>query len=724
MKFRLLLAGGAFAVAAQILAGGEGPGHMHGPDGRHIAAPSSAAVPQGTRILSHHDLRIEGPDGEAIVGADVHSVIHRRGNPQEVIHREHNAYEPENEVYGSHMMYTEPGEYTILERVTLPDKRELTVEFPIWVPDPAALALEEEHHHGPSWFLIIGGVLLGFGALYGAYRLGANRATAGGAALLLAFASIPSRAWAQDEPGHLHGPDGRHIVAPGAFGSGAGTPLRAYPTADFRDSATQKVGDIEFTLSIENEEIELDPDVVPMDAEQAKTIGLQVAVAEVVAGSRSLITTGQVRANPNGVITVTARVSGRVVEVGVTPGDDVRAGQLVAVIDSPEVVEAQSELRRAEAEAAQAKAGFARSRADVEAAGARLQNAQAALARQRAMASTGEFENPSLESARSQVAAAAGELREEQSAHESLLATARRLRQGLEAGVVARNEVERAEAAADQARIRVETSERRLGILRESLNREQRIQSQGLRNEREIQQAEADVRVASAGVTAARSGLAEARAVEVRAGAAVNSARARLAQMGAGPTGSRVAVRAAIGGEVESRPVNVGETVSEGQVLARVLNTSTVWVEGDIFERDLPRVRVGQRVEVTADAVPGRTFTGVVEYISGVVNPETRAVQMRTVVRQSVKVLKPNMFAQMMLAGGGAAVVAVPIEAVQDDAGTPVVFVEESLGSYRRTPIQTSGSLGERVLVTSGLRPGDRVVTQGAYQLLAKARGG
>jgi membrane fusion protein, heavy metal efflux system len=397
---------------------------------------------------------------------------------------------------------------------------------------------------------------------------------------------------------------------------------------------------------------------------------------------------------------------------------------MIAVIDSPDVANAQAEMRRAQAEAAQARAGFSRARAEVESASAKLQNAQAALGRRRSLAGTGEFANPAVEAARARVAEAEGELREGRSAHESLLATAQRLRQGYEAGVVARNEAERAQAAVEQARIRIETAERQVEIVRETLAREQRIHSEGLRNAREIQQAEAEVRVTSTDVTTARSTLAEARALEVRAGAAVQSARDRLTQLGAGATGSRVAIRSVIGGEVESRTVNVGEAVAEGQILARILNTSTIWIEGDVFERDLPRVRVGQRVEVNADAAPGRTFVGVVEHISGEVNPETRAVRVRTVVRQATKVLKPNMFARMILVGGGTPVLAVPAEAVQDDAGTPVVFVEEAVGSYRRTPIQTSGSIGERVLVASGLKPGDKVVTQGAYQLLAKAKGG
>jgi cobalt-zinc-cadmium efflux system membrane fusion protein len=177
---------------------------------------------------------------------------------------------------------------------------------------------------------------------------------------------------------------------------------------------------------------------------------------------------------------------------------------------------------------------------------------------------------------------------------------------------------------------------------------------------------------------------------------------------------------------VESRPVSPGQTVSAGATLATILNTSTVWIEGDVFERDLQRVQVGQPVSVTTDAAPGQTFQGSDEYISGDVNPDTRAVRVRTVVRQARKVLKPNMFARVILgtAGASAALVSVPVEAVQEDAGSQIVFVETEPGSYRRTVVQVASTAGDRVLLSSGVKQGDKVVTQGAYQLLAKAKGG
>lgn len=724
VKFQPLIAAAIFSLAALSPAQEEEAGHMHGPDGRHIAVASTFGPATGKQILSHHDLRIEGPDGKAIIGADVHSIIHKRGDPNAVIHREHNAYEAENEVYGSHMVYREPGEYTIIENITLPDKREMTVEFPIWVPVPA-IATEEEHAHGPNWLLIVGGPILGLALLYAAYRAGRKSSTAGVACLVLLASSVPAYAQEEEEAGHMHGPDGRHVAVASTFGESAATPLKAYPAEDLSESVTKQEGDIRLVLSIENEEIETDPNVIQFSSEMAETVGLKTASAEVAGSRGSLVTTGQVKPNPNGAVTINARAPGRVVRVGVTPGDTISAGQIVAVIDSPDVARAQADYSSANASSAEAKAAFLSAQSQVEAAEARLQNANSNLTRQRDLAKAGAFSNPAVEEARSRVAAAEGELREARTSYENLQATAERLQRGLEQGVVPRNEAERARSAADQAKARSDTAQNQLEIAKQTLTREEDIQKQGLRNAREVQQAEAEVRIAQAGLQTSRSELGQAKAAQVRAQMAAESAVTLLRQYGATPGGgSQVTHKAVIGGEVESRSISEGQTVQAGDVLARVLNTSTVWIEGDVFEKDLAKVWVGQPVTVSADALPGRRFQGTVDYIAGEVNPQSRAVKVRTVVKQSDGLLKPNMFASVILGGGGEGMVAIPAEAIQEDAGSQVVFVEAEPGSYRRTVVQVSSTLGDRVLISQGLGVGDKVVTQGSYQLLAKAKGG
>lgn len=708
-----------FACLPVLAFAQEEEGHMHGPDGRHVAVASTFGATSGKSILSHHDLRVEGPDGKSVVGADVHSIIHRRGNPQDVIHREHNAYEPENEVYGSHMMYKQPGEYTIVENVTLPDKRKLTVSFDVWVPAPAGA--EEEHAHGPNWLLIIGGPLLGLLLLYGAYRAG-RKSAAAAASVLLILGSLP--VIAQEEEGHMHGPDGRHVAVASTFGS-ASVPLKAFPTADLKESATKAVDDIKFTLSIENEELETDPNVVQLEAEVAKSIGLKTEPVAALRGGGGLTTTGQVRPNPNGAVTVNARVSGRVVSVGVTPGDQARSGQSIALIDSSELAQLQAEYRRGLAGQAEARANLERERANVSAAEVRLANAQVVLRRQQQLARAGAFASAPVEEARSRVNEAEGELKEARSALQNMEATAERMRRGLESGVVSRREAEAANAAAEQARIRVSTAQTQLELAQLALTRETQINTQGLRNAREVQQAEAEVRIARAAVQTARSELAAAKAGQVRAATATQSAAVQIRQLGATPGGgSRIQAITPIGGEVESRPVNVGQQVSEGEVLATLLNTDSVWIESDVFERELQRIRTGQEVSIVAEALPNRTIGGRIAYIGAEVNPETRSVKVRTVVHQRQELLKPNMFVRVVIAFGSGSDLTVPTAAIQDDSGTPVVFVESELGSYVRTVVQLGSGLGDRTIISSGLKAGDKVVTQGAYQLLAKAKGG
>jgi multidrug efflux pump subunit AcrA (membrane-fusion protein) len=82
------------------------------------------------------------------------------------------------------------------------------------------------------------------------------------------------------------------------------------------------------------------------------------------------------------------------------------------------------------------------------------------------------------------------------------------------------------------------------------------------------------------------------------------------------------------------------------------------------------------------------------------------------------------MFVRVLIASGKGRVVTAPLEALQEDGGEPVVFVEEATGMYRRRPVRPGATLGDTVVVESGLKSGERVVTQGSYQLLAQSKRG
>jgi len=705
------------AITTIVFAGGEEDGHVHGPDGRHIVTAQSASG-GGEYILSHHDMRIEGTDGKSVLGAQVQSKIYPVGKPAEIVHEEKNVYEPENEVYGSHMTYTEPGEFVLEQAVTMPDGRELSVKFPVYVP---ALAVEKSAPaSGFNPMLIVSMafgavalVVLGFvfgkraGRVVGSLSIGA----------VLALASMPAVTMAGgEEDGHMHGPDGRHLVAdqPGAAG---GLQLRAYPGPNEAKSAEKTVDGVKFVLEIENEVMSPDPDLVSLDEGRASLIGLKTASATLMRGADGIETTGRVSANPDGLVAINARASGRIVEVGALPGTNVRSGQTLVVIESEELANAQAEYRRAQAELLQAEAEVKMADTAVAAANAKVGTATATLERQRSLARAGAFATPTLEAARSKVSDARAEVDSIESAIRGQEAIEARLARGAEAGVIARNELERARTELAALRTRRTDAAQQLALANEALAREESISKQGLRNAEAIQSAEADLRNARAQEASAVSGGQYARASVARVRTSLRNAQERIRLMGGAPGGtSRIVISAPINAEVESRAVSLGQTVAAGDALFELLNADLVWVLADLYERDIASVRIGLPIKVVADALPNKIYEGRVAFIHNEIEPTTRTTKVRVVVANPDEALKQNMFVRVIIGTSGSARVLVPTAAIQREGGLDYVFVQEAAGTYRRKLVRVSGSLGGQAVV-EGIEAGAKVVTDGAYQL-------
>jgi len=720
----ILILGAAYGGFAQE----EEPGHMHGADGRHIVAPQASGGAQ-TFILSHHDMRIEGLDGRIIIGCKVDSAISRKGNLKDVVHTEHNAYEPENEVYGSHMTYKEPGEYVISQAVTLPDGKKTSVEFPVYVPAIAGAATDAEHAQGPNYLLIIGGIVGGLVVVFGIYKLGQKSARVAGASVLvlsiIGGASLSKLAWAQEEEaGHMHGADGRHIVAPDAA-KASGPMLKAFPAPDRGESAEKTVDGIKFVLSIENEEMTPDPALVAIGTEKAKLIGLQVAPVQFSVAGGGLQTTGRISANPNGMVVVNARASGRIVSLGALPGTSIQRGQSLAVIESPELADAQSSYRRAVAEVSQAQASVKIAQSGITSAGTRLSIAERTLTRQKQLAATGAFASPALEAARSDVFHAQAQVASSQTSVEGLEVRVRRLEEGVASGVVARRELEAARSELKTANSNLVNARRQLALAEEAQRREKSISTKGLRNAKEVESAQAEVDLGRVALASSRNGVLQSRADLTRAQSLVRVAHDQIALLGGSPGGgNRVAINAPISGEVEHRNVSVGQTVAIGQQLYDLLNAEIVWVLSDVYEVDVPKVRIGQKVEVVADALPGRTYPGEVAFIHNEVDEKTRTTKVRVIVDNPGERLKQNMFVRVQLGTGSAGRTLVPTAAVQTAGGVNLVFVEEMPGTYRKVVVQIGGTIGDRTIIKSGLKAGKKVVTDGAYQLTAMAAGG
>jgi len=155
----------------------------------------------------------------------------------------------------------------------------------------------------------------------------------------------------------------------------------------------------------------------------------------------------------------------------------------------------------------------------------------------------------------------------------------------------------------------------------------------------------------------------------------------------------------------------------------KIIDTSRVWVDANVFEKDLSRVRVGQGVKVTVTAFPGTTFTGKVIFINTVVDADSRTVKVRTEVPNPDGRLKPEMFANIeIITDINSAAISVPQAAVLEDNGKSIVFVAEG-NTYKQRQVQLGIKNGDRVEVIDGLKAGDKLVTKGNYLLLQQGKG-
>ena len=177
-----------------------------------------------------------------------------------------------------------------------------------------------------------------------------------------------------------------------------------------------------------------------------------------------------------------------------------------------------------------------------------------------------------------------------------------------------------------------------------------------------------------------------------------------------------------ISGVVIERNGTIGATVGADATVFKIIDISRVWIDANVFEKDLERVRRGQEVKVTVPAFPGVNFSGRVILISSVVDPETRSVKVRTEVPNADGRLKPDMFANVQIVTDlHRTAISIPQSAVLTDAGKTVVFVSEGNG-FKKIQVTTGIQSNDRVEIIEGLAAGDKVVIKGNYLLLQQSK--
>lgn len=183
-----------------------------------------------------------------------------------------------------------------------------------------------------------------------------------------------------------------------------------------------------------------------------------------------------------------------------------------------------------------------------------------------------------------------------------------------------------------------------------------------------------------------------------------------------------IAVASPASGYVVEKDVVQGAAVQPGMRLFRIAGLDRVWVEAEVYESELPRVRAGQSAVVTLPYLPGEELRGRVSLILPALNPESRTGRVRIEIANSRGLLKPDMYADVLLRTEGKEVPMVPESAVVYTGPRQIVFVDLGEGRFRQQEVRLGAKSGDAFEVLSGLQPGDRVVTSGNFLIDAEAR--
>lgn len=180
----------------------------------------------------------------------------------------------------------------------------------------------------------------------------------------------------------------------------------------------------------------------------------------------------------------------------------------------------------------------------------------------------------------------------------------------------------------------------------------------------------------------------------------------------------RLDFHAPASGVIIEREVYEGRHVRTGDRLFHLAELDTVWVQLDVYEKDLAHVRPGQAVAFEAEARPGETFTGRVAFVSPYLDETTRTVRVRLEMPNPAGDLKPGMFGTALLGADlGHHQLSIPATAALLTGKRAVVYVETAPRRYEGREVRLGPRAGDYFTVLEGLHEGERVVTRGNFKI-------
>jgi cobalt-zinc-cadmium efflux system membrane fusion protein len=205
----------------------------------------------------------------------------------------------------------------------------------------------------------------------------------------------------------------------------------------------------------------------------------------------------------------------------------------------------------------------------------------------------------------------------------------------------------------------------------------------------------------------------------------LNAVARKLERFGTSPNqlvetgaGNVTSVKAPQSGTILEFRIAPGEVAPADQELMTIANLERVWVIASVYERELGRVKTGQVAEISFASFPDRKFSGSITQVAQRLDPETRTAKVRVEVENRAGLLKLEMFGNVRLPTQDPRVVpAIPETALQQVDGKNTVFVQTKAQEFQRREVTLGHKADGWVEVTQGLKPGERVVTQGSFYL-------
>lgn len=177
-------------------------------------------------------------------------------------------------------------------------------------------------------------------------------------------------------------------------------------------------------------------------------------------------------------------------------------------------------------------------------------------------------------------------------------------------------------------------------------------------------------------------------------------------------------IHSPVSGTVINIGAREGQYVTPKNELYMIVDLSTVWVYADIYEYELPWVKVGDEVEMTLAGVPGRTFVGELEYVYPYAESRTRSIKVRISFDNSDQLLKPEMFAEVIIKSDKHVdAIVIPAEAVIRSGQNERVFIARGPGKFEPVLVKLGIQSGGQVVVLEGVEAGDKIVVSAQFLL-------